>query len=122
LISKQELADAAISLFKAFPADGQNVGNNSGVGGLANLINIAYFREIKDSGCALSIRGVVACLRQSNSTDPRDMVYGVMDLVTTSIRPYYTRATTENVYISPYYGVYSLSKSNDKGCLLYLRL
>jgi hypothetical protein len=70
----QKFLDATWTLSEAFSSNVQNIGRNSNLGSLGNLINIDSFRALKNPSVRASIGDVVACLRQSNATDPRDMI------------------------------------------------
>jgi hypothetical protein len=71
----QKFLDATWTLSEAFSSNVQNIGRNSNLGSLGNLINIDSFRALKNPSVRASIGDVVACLRQSNATDPRDMIW-----------------------------------------------
>ncbi|OBT67663.1 hypothetical protein VE03_03431 [Pseudogymnoascus sp. 23342-1-I1] len=74
---------------------------NPAIGGLLNLETIDCLREIRNLRSTFSLADLIACLRGSRATDPRDMVYGLLGLVAdTSIRPDYSKATTRDVYTS----------------------
>jgi hypothetical protein len=113
----QEFLDATWTLSEAFSSDVQNIGRNSNLGSLGNLINIDSFRALKDPNVRASIGDVVACLRQSNATDPRDMIFGVMGLIQSSIKPDYVRSTTEDVYMSLVEECFVSDKSLDIICM-----
>jgi hypothetical protein len=113
----QEFLDATWTLSEAFSSDVQNIGRNSNLGSLGNLTNIDSFRALKNPNVRASIGDVVACLRQSNATDPRDMIFGVIGLIQSSIKPDYVRSTTEDVYMSLVEECLARDKSLDIICM-----
>jgi Heterokaryon incompatibility protein (HET) len=68
--------------------------------GLANMKAIQIIREIYKLGFQVSICDLLACLRGTRSTDPRDMVYGLLGLVKAPIIADYNTSTTKTVYVS----------------------
>src|SRR5271168_973238 len=79
----------------AMPAD------NLDFGGLPNLETITIVRELLSLEPKLSLGDVLASLRRSRATDPRDMIYGLLGLIPNSpIQPDYSKATTQDVYAS----------------------
>ncbi len=71
------------------------------IGGLSNIETLNILRELLAHGAQLQLGDILALLRRSRSTDPRDMVYGLLGLVTGNyIRPDYSRATIQDVYLS----------------------
>lgn len=69
-------------------------------GGLPNIETLNLMRDLV-SREVLSLGDVLASLRLSRATDPRDMVYGLLGLVPNcSIRPDYAKATIQDVYLN----------------------
>ena len=74
---------------------------NPDFGGLPNLETITIIRELMSLKSKLSLSDVLACLRRSRATDPRDMVYGLLSLIPNkALHPDYSNATTQDVYIA----------------------
>jgi hypothetical protein len=67
--------------------------------GLANLKTIQSIRDMSKADFRASIGELLACLRGTKSTDPRDMVYGLLGLVKMPIVANYSVSTIQNVYI-----------------------
>jgi hypothetical protein len=68
--------------------------------GLANMKTIQTIREIYKLGFQVSLCDLLACLRGTRSTDPKDMVYGLLGLVKTPIIADYNASTTTTVYVN----------------------
>lgn len=67
--------------------------------GLSNLNVIQNIRRLHKLGFQPSICDLLASLRGTKSTDPRDMVYGLLGLIKTSIIVDYDASTTQTVYV-----------------------
>ncbi|KAF4613395.1 hypothetical protein G7Y89_g15494 [Cudoniella acicularis] len=70
-------------------------------GGFPNLETITIIREFLSYGVKLPLGDVLASLRRARATDLRDMIYGLLGLMpNNSIRPDYSKATPQDVYLS----------------------
>lgn len=75
--------------------------DNPNFGGLPNLETIGIVRELLNRRAKLTLGDVLASLRRSKATDPRDMVYGLLGLFPNiPIRPDYLTASPQDVYLS----------------------
>ncbi|PVH88545.1 HET-domain-containing protein [Cadophora sp. DSE1049] len=75
--------------------------NELDIGGLSNIDTFSIIRELlKDASNKIRLSDILALLRRSRSTDPRDMIYGLLGLVpNSSIKVDYSHATTRDVYL-----------------------
>jgi hypothetical protein len=75
--------------------------DNPEFGGLPNLETITIIRELLNVGAKLLLSDVLACLRRAKATDPRDMIYGLLGILSSkSIRPDYSSTTPQDLYLS----------------------
>ena len=75
--------------------------DNPEIGWLPNVETISIIRDLLRVSSALFLGDVLACLRRSRATDPRDMVYGLLGLLPKpAIQPDYSNASTRDVYIA----------------------
>lgn len=81
--------------------------------GLANLDTIQNIRGLRKLGYQPTLCDMLACLRMAKSTDPRDMIYGLLGLVTTSILVDYNASTPQTVYVDVVQHSISMEKSLD---------
>ncbi|KAG4443713.1 hypothetical protein IFR05_000802 [Cadophora sp. M221] len=96
----QEFSDTIWNLDEASTMAMTTPENELDVGGLSNIDTFSIMRELLRDAVNLRLSDIVALLRRSRSTDPRDMIYGLLGLVpNSSIRSDYSHATTEDVYL-----------------------
>ncbi|KAL2063855.1 hypothetical protein VTL71DRAFT_4349 [Oculimacula yallundae] len=70
------------------------------IGGLSNIETFAVLQKLVTRGFKIKLSDALALLRRSRSTDPRDMVYGLLGLISqTSIQPDYSNANMQDVYL-----------------------
>lgn len=74
--------------------------NELDIGGLSTIGTFRNVRELLGDASKLRLGDILALLRRSWSTDPRDMIYGLLELVPdSSIIPDYSHASTRDVFM-----------------------
>jgi len=75
--------------------------NEIDIGGLSNIDTFNIIRELlRNAPRKVRLSDILALLRRSRSTDPRDMIYGLLGLVPkSSFNVDYYHATTRDVYV-----------------------
>ncbi|KAH6709582.1 heterokaryon incompatibility protein-domain-containing protein [Leptodontidium sp. MPI-SDFR-AT-0119] len=96
----QEFSDTIWNLDEASNMAMATPENELDIGGLSNIDTFSIMRELLRDAVNLRLSDIVALLRRSRSTDPRDMIYGLLGLVPRcSIRVDYSNASTKYVYL-----------------------
>ncbi|KAH6704369.1 heterokaryon incompatibility protein-domain-containing protein [Leptodontidium sp. MPI-SDFR-AT-0119] len=84
------------------------------IGGLSNIETFSRVRELLSNTSNMRLSDILALLRRSRSTDPRDMIYGLLGLVpSSSIKVNYSQANTKDVYLDLVHQCIAEEKSLD---------